>query len=242
MDTLRNDIEQDKAWRHRQAESAKAYALHVLAREEQNRLRALIPSAPLSDKQVARMKREIDNAPLKRRASEEALTPSMSKLIEQTAQALNKRLGIPKADIAFAIGYWIRKAPYQERQDLLQSMALDLLYQRPANGKLAFAMCRSYLTHWYKSYNVRRHGELDRPLRADESEGAPICLADTLIGVSILDRYEDREFARSVLRKVPKHIRRIVRLKVDNPKRLSRFERETLSAWARKHEHMLIVE
>lgn len=90
--------------------------------------------------------------------------------INETAKALSKRLTVKHKELAKILQWHIQRLPYQEREDVLQSLALHLLDKQPSNGKLTFAICHNYIVDWWKAYHVRQHQSLEAMQEGNSQE------------------------------------------------------------------------
>lgn len=173
------------------------------------------------------------------RALLRALTKPLYEKIAESAKALTKRLtGIKHERLAEVLGYWIGKTPYQEREDILQSLCLAMLDNQPSNVKLAFAVARGYVCNWWDAYHVRQHIGLETPVYG--AEGEITTLSNTLVGVCEIERIEGALDAETLWKSLPEDIRRIVNLKLSNPKRLTVTEKTRLADFAKANGNLLM--
>jgi hypothetical protein len=163
-----------------------------------------------------------------------ALDNSIYHRIGDYAGAIVSRIGLSADSTAKIIGFWVRHTPYQERGDVLQGMAESLLIQSPATEGLTFAVCRSYVTHWWRRFHVRQHIGLESPIAGDGDD--TLTLADTLISECQYERIEDLDEARSIIQQLPPQIMRAVNVQLTHGHTaLTKHERVMLRAFARRN-------
>lgn len=169
-----------------------------------------------------------------------ALEPSLYDLCGANAKAMSKRLGLRADRLAEVLGFWIKHVPYQERHDVLQSLSLALMEQQPANIKLAFAVCRGYTCNWWDRYHIRQHIGLETPVFGAEGEVTE--LGNTIAAVCQYERIEGEIDGALLWDRLPKRIRRIVNIKLTNPKLLTLADKRELAEYARKNASVLMAE
>lgn len=174
------------------------------------------------------------------RAALMALDANVYDLCKVSARALSKRLGLKADRLAEVLGFWVRHVPYQERRDVLQSLCLALMQESPANIKLAFAVCRGLTCNWWDAYHIRQHIGLETPVYGAEGEVTE--LGNTFTAVCQYERIEGDIDGALLWDRLPKDIRRIVNLKLTNPKRLTLADKRTLAQFATRNGHLLMAE
>lgn len=204
--------------------------------------------APTSKRELRRRVAEIERDGKKtptlpdaaEREALKALEPNLYDLCGSNAKAMSKRLGLRADRLAEVLGFWVRHVPYQERRDVLQSLSLALMEQQPANIKLAFAVCRGYTCNWWDRYHIRQHIGLEAPVYGAEGEVTE--LGNTIAAVCQYERIEGDIDGALLWDRLPKGIKRIVNIKLTNPKMLTLADKRDLAEYARKHASILMAE
>lgn len=154
--------------------------------------------------------------------------------ITESAQALSRRLGIKTTALEAILGYWVRRIPGQDREDVAQNLALALLEAKPANPKYAFAICRNKIVDWWRAYSIRQHYSLDLMIDGDGQGDGAKALGDTVASVSryelTFEQVEGKLDGASLYRKLPRDIKLIVAKRMKG-KRTSNTERSRLARW-----------
>ncbi len=127
-----------------------------------------------------------------------------------------------EAKIALRCAYvFSRKAPREEREDLMQELTLRLLQARVADERMAYCVARCDWKDWWRAYKVRAHLSLDM----DVSESGRLAvdgnnvatdenvntLADTLIDSIRYETLVDGKLdCQRIWKRLPDNIRAIV--------------------------------
>ena len=98
------------------------------------------------------------------------LNKSTVSVIDETAKALSKRLGLANKELAKILQWHVQRIPYQEREDMIQNLALRLIDTKPSNPKLCFAICQNYVRDWWKAYHIRQHASLEAMAEGNSQE------------------------------------------------------------------------
>lgn len=90
---------------------------------------------------------------------------NLTSMIDSIAGALANALMLPGKDVAKIITYWCRRAPLDEREDLVQELAEKLLKENPPTLKLAFiTLKRDTIDYLRRYYTMSRSNlSLDTP-------------------------------------------------------------------------------
>ncbi len=144
-----------------------------------------------------------------------------------------------EAKIALRCAYvFSRKAPREEREDLMQELTLRLLQARVADERMAYCVARCDWKDWWRAYKVRAHLSLDMDvsesgrLAVDGNNVAtddnPATLADTLIDSIRYETLVDGKLdCQRIWHKLPDNIRAIATKRLRN-KALTGAERVAL--------------
>jgi hypothetical protein len=95
-------------------------------------------------------------------------------LVEETLQTI---LALPqKIKYALKSAYvFSRKAPKEEREDLFQTLMLNLIKADVESEKLAYSIARCDWKDFWKSYKIREHYSLDATIASnDDSESSTL--------------------------------------------------------------------
>ena len=170
-----------------------------------------------------------------------AFSHNLRQGIQETAQNLSRRLGIPALDLGKVIAFWTIRYPNQEREDSIQDMALALLKYQPGTPGLAFAVCRGRNLDWWKAYKYRQHHSLDADnggLDAEDSDG--VTMAEMLAGRVEWERKIDGVMdARKLWEILPLNIRRTVSKRLRGI-RMNGAERVALHRFAKANPQLLL--
>ena len=151
--------------------------------------------------------------------------------IRETAEALAGILEFDLSDLERIIRYWTRRIPDQEREDLLQGLAIKLLEARPDTLGLTFSLAKGYTMDWLRKWYVRQHVSLDLVIDAESKTTLGDVIADEVQYEAITIGKID---AARLWQQIPKYERAIVVKKLQG-KRLSKAEDWDLNHFAKKH-------
>lgn len=130
--------------------------------------------------------------------------------IKQTSQALAGMLGVKEDQLTRIISYHASHVPIDDRQDIVQTLAEQLIKTKPSSGKLAFVICKNLVWHWWENYMATRQFEtfgLYDPLDGNEE----ITLEETLSSEYHYAKRLDSDIdAEDLLKSLPGDIQRIV--------------------------------
>lgn len=130
--------------------------------------------------------------------------------IKQTSKALSGMLGVKEDQLARIISFNASHVPSQEREDIVQTLAEQLLKTKPNNGKLAFVICKRLICDWWRSFATTRQYEtfgLYNPVDGEEG----ITLEETLSSEYDYAKRLDSDIdAENLLGSLPGEIQRII--------------------------------
>lgn len=130
--------------------------------------------------------------------------------IKETSKALSGMLEIKEDQLARIISFNAGHVPSEERQDIVQTLAEQLIKAKPNNGKLAFVICKRLICDWWRNYMTTRQFEtfsLYDPVDGDKG----ITLEETLSSEYDYAKRLDNDIdAENLLKSLPKEIQRIV--------------------------------
>lgn len=102
-------------------------------------------------------------------------------LIDETAQGISRKLGIPQDDLGRILSHWVYKAPPDYTPDACQDIAVEWLESEPVNGSQAYAIARNTVADLWRRWQVRQHyGGRSLDEKLDDGTGAT--LADFIAG------------------------------------------------------------
>ena len=76
--------------------------------------------------------------------------------IRETSKVLAGMLEIKQEQLSRIIFYHAGHVPGEEREDVVQSLAEQLIKTKPNNGKLAFVICKRLIADWWRNYMATR--------------------------------------------------------------------------------------
>lgn len=151
--------------------------------------------------------------------------------INETAQALTGVLEFKLDDLERVLRYWTRRIPDQDREDLLQGLAIKLLDAMPNTVGLAFSLAKGYTMDWLRKWYIRQHFSLDLVIDAESKTPLGDVIADEVQYEAITIGKID---AARLWQQIPEYERGIVAKKLQG-KRLSKAEHWDLNRFAKKH-------
>lgn len=162
----------------------------------------------------------------------ERLIPTLSEQVRQTALALSKRLGIKALDLQKSLGYWLKRVPSEEREDVLQLISIKLLENQPKNNALAFACIRGDVKNWWQAYKIRQHQSLESLAKVGvRDESREQCYqrlqSDTITGCCEYETIDSNLNASRIWNSLPDDIKPIISKRLQG-KRLNGAERVRL--------------
>ncbi len=165
---------------------------------------------------------------------------SLREQIDQTSEAMAKRLDVKAGELAKILAYWMKKSPPGEGEDMVQVISIAWLEQNPPNGGLAFAMARHEVSErWKRIYTRKRKDALSLDVAINDDTGATA--SDFIADVVNYEAMTISEMdARTVWNRLPKWIQEIVQLRL-NGERVNGWRSRNMKEWAGKHGHILIA-
>lgn len=161
-----------------------------------------------------------------RRAESKALYGAIS----EAGTALSRSLGIESKALAKVLGYWTRHLPFEDREDGIQEMTLQLLEDRPSTPGLAFVVCRAWVRDWYRA----RKTDTESLEEWREREGERGLSEATVAVVEWEAQADGRIEAQRLWGLLPERIKGIVAKRLSG-RALAGAERVALHAWTGKH-------
>ncbi len=162
----------------------------------------------------------------------------------KVSEYLDTIKAMPKAaKVALKCAYvFASKVPREEREDMFQELALNILKARVGEEKLAYAIARCDWLDWWKAYKIRQHTSLDSVV--EDTEGNSTTLGELIVGEAEFEAKvcDEIDCGRiwSILNQYP-HIKAVV-VKRLTGQPLRRGERQYLDAWVGRIGASLIME
>lgn len=177
------------------------------------------------------------------REAENELDKPTYELVRQESKSLSKRLGLKAEDLAHVVGYWVQRVPHNDRWDMAHDLAIELIEKNPANIRLAFAVARGKVSHYWAYQHYRQHISLDAPLDDDEQteREETRTLANVLVGLAQFERMESEAYAEDIMRRLPPRMRRIIADSMNDPKRVTWQAREWLRQFAKLNANAILT-
>lgn len=158
------------------------------------------------------------------------------------SKALAGQLEIKESELQKTLDWQLHKVPFQEREDVAQDLAEELLKAKPQTPSLAFAICRNRVVDWWRHYKL--HSQYDVRYGSeivDDGEGGETELIETLAGeVEFEKRISGQLDADTLFGSLPKHIQKVINKRLIGL-RLSDAERQRLSRYVRANKDKLII-
>jgi hypothetical protein len=121
-----------------------------------------------------------------------------------------------------------RKAPREEREDLMQELFLNVYKSKAQDEKLCYAIARCDWKDWWKQYKVRSHYSLDESVSQDE-RGNPETIGDLLVNEIRFETMVDGKLdAEYLWAKLPASVKPIITKRLQS-KALTACERKRLN-------------
>ena len=159
----------------------------------------------------------------------------------QVASNLGTIKRLPQeAKIALKSAYiFSRKVPKQERADLFQDIALEVLKSRTKDERLAYAIARCDWMDFWKKFKIRQHYSLDSI--ATDDEGNPATFGELLVGEAEFERKMNGKLdAERIYTMLPLYIRPLIDKRLIG-KALNSSERNKLNRYVTAEGHKLLV-
>lgn len=161
-------------------------------------------------------------------------------LIDETAQGLSRKLGIPQDDVGRILSHWVHKSPPDYWPDACQDIAVSLLESEAANGSHAYAIARNVVADLWRRWQVRQHyggRSLDETL--NDETGAT--LADFLVGnVDYETQVCGAITCSELFNRLPVWVQEIVSLRLSGHNVNGRRS-ANMKTWALANAHILIA-
>lgn len=137
--------------------------------------------------------------------------------VKDSVESLAGMIEIPSRRLTAIIWHNVKKVPNQERCDVAQSLALELLKYATrcrAQPSLAYAICQRWVGDWWARYARRQHYSLDASLADVDSESDSDRVAtfgELLVGEADFEaRQADRLDGTALWQQLPDAVKRAV--------------------------------
>lgn len=151
--------------------------------------------------------------------------------VDETADALSKRIGLKAAELSKILMYWARKAPPGTFEDAVQEMAIAWLEQRPEKGNIAFYMGRHIISErWKRVYTKQRKDAASLDEVLDDTSG--LTLRDLLVDSTNYEvQVMGHESPENLMAMLPAKIAELVQKRLNGEKVVG-WNARYLNQWA----------
>ena len=152
-------------------------------------------------------------------------------MIDTNARALSQRLHFPEKQIAKILQYWAKRAPIDEREDLVQTLTIKLLDESPESIKLAFCIMKRDTIDFMRKFYTYDKSKLSIDTPTSENTTIGDMIPDSFEFSTVVDLKLD---TAKLLHDMGSEVSAIVGRKLSGVK-LTNGEKAKLEAFAKKH-------
>jgi len=148
--------------------------------------------------------------------------------LRELANILGSKFGIGEAELRKGLNWQLARIPYQEREDVLQELALRMLEARPCTAAMAFIIARNHVANWWRHYRAHRlYGDSDITYGSELTDTGEEII-QTIVGeVEWQARIDSELEAKRIFSNLPPRIQGIISKRLAG-RRLSGAERVAL--------------
>ncbi len=185
---------------------------------------------------IDRHEKAVEAGELRRESAQMEKRQTRSQLIDGTADALSKRLGIPKEDMVKLVQMVKAKALAEDKEDMIQTVSLALLKTEPHDIRLAWTIAKREVGMYWRKWRIRQHDGIDSELEDTNTE-----VQEALVSAVEWETAVEGKIDGQILAgKLPERIQGIVQQRLDG-KRLPTADRTFLSRWIAKEGYKLLI-
>lgn len=170
------------------------------------------------------------------------MTIGLNQQVDANVKALAGTLQLREKEVAKIFSWNLNHVPYEEREDMLQSLSLKVLETTPNNSRTLMTICYNYVADWWRKYSANKHNvSLEDTIMtpAGEERQWRKTIVNTISSEIAHDAVIGHSAAVTLWEQLPENIQEVVAKRLKG-EALNDVERKRLNRYI--HEHPALLE